>query len=109
MNEVTKSKLDVDQAKLDTKDDGLMLKLLGYLLALVIGGAIVCFIIGLIKTTVDILIVVGAILLIVALLVVWAYHALKLRIREGRYKRLLNGYKEREAEAEASAASKPEE
>lgn len=96
MDDITKARIDADNARIHAKKNSAMLKLLGYLLALVIGGAIVCFVMGLIKTVVDSLVIVGAILLIAAILIVWILHVTKAHITENRYKRLLREYEEGE-------------
>lgn len=100
MNEIQKSKTQADEARLDVKTDSVMLKLLGYLLALVIGGAIVCFVMGLIKTAIDSLIIVGACLLVVAIIIVWIYHSTKWHIREKQYKRVLKDYKAQDGDTD---------
>lgn len=84
----------MDQSFLEAKKDSVMLKLLGYLLALVIGGAIVCLVIGIIKTTIDSLLVVASALLIIAIFIVWIYHSVKWHHKEIRYKQLLRHYEE---------------
>ncbi len=86
MDQITKSRIEADDARLDTKTESAMLRLLGYLIALVIGGAIVCFVMGLIKTVIESLIIVGTILLVAAIFLVWIYHSTKSRIIRKRYK-----------------------
>ena len=87
--------LQTDMDAVKVKKDSVMLKLLGYLLAIVIGGAIVCFVIGLIKTTVDFLIIIGSVLLIIAIFIVWIYHSVKWHIQKTRYDRLIRDYQKR--------------
>lgn len=87
-------KEQMDNAFLQAKNDSVMLKLLGYLLALVIGGALVCLILGFLKTAVDSLIIIGGILLIVAIFIVWIYHSTKWHIQSNRYKKLIRQYEE---------------
>lgn len=77
-----------------------MLKILGYLLAFVIGGAIVCLVMGILKTAVDSLVIVGTVLLVFALFVVWIYNSTKAHIIEKRYKNLLRKYEENGGESE---------
>lgn len=97
-DKLIQQRLQADEDALHARKDSVMLRLLGYLLALVLGGAIVCFIIGLLKTTVDFLIIVGSVLLIVAIFIVWMYHSVKWHITEKRYRRLLNDYRARDGE-----------
>ncbi len=97
-DKLIQQRLQADEDALHARKDSVMLRLLGYLLALVLGGAIVCFIIGLLKTTVDFLIIVGSVLLIVAIFIVWMYHSVKWHITAGRYRRLLDDYRARDGE-----------
>lgn len=94
MDQLTKTRIEADDARINAKTDSTMLRLLGYLIALVIGGAIVCFVMGLIKTVIDSLIIVGAILLVAAIFLVWMYHSARSRIIRKRYKTLLRKYEE---------------
>jgi|GEM_PF-3594185 hypothetical protein len=93
-NNVIQQKKESDDSFLKAKNDSTMLKLLGYLLALVIGGAIVCLILGFLKTAVDSLVIVGGVLLLVAIFILWAYHSTKYHIMSKRYKKLIRNYEE---------------
>ncbi len=93
-NITTQQKKELDNSFLQAKKDNVMIKLLGYLLALVIGGAIVCLVLGFLKTAVDSLIIIGGILLIVAIFILWIYHSAKWHILSNRYKKLLRHYEE---------------
>lgn len=94
MDQITKARIEADDAQLHAKTNSVMLKLLAYLLALVIGGAIVCFVMGLVKTALDSLIILGVILLIVAIFLVWTYHSVRSGIIRKRYETLLRKYQE---------------
>lgn len=93
-NNVIQQKKESDDSFLKAKNDSTMLKLLGYLLALVIGGAIVCLILGFLKTAVDSLVIVGGVLLLVAIFILWEYHSTKYHIMSKRYKKLIRNYEE---------------
>ncbi len=93
-NNVIQQKKESDDSFLKAKNDSTMLKLLGYLLALVIGGAIVCLVLGFLKTAVDSLIIIGGVLLLVAIFILWAYHSAKFHIMAKRYKKLIRNYEE---------------
>ncbi|MDE6095706.1 MAG: hypothetical protein K2G52_05910 [Muribaculaceae bacterium] len=92
MDDLTKTRIEADNAEIKAHKDSYILKILGYLLALVIGGAIVCLIMGILKTAVDSLVIVGTILLVVALFILWVYNSAKAHVIEKRYKGVLRKY-----------------
>lgn len=99
MDELAKSRIAADDAIVKAHKNSVMLKILGYLLAFVIGGAIVCLVMGILKTAVDSLVIVGTVLLVFALFVVWIYNSTKAHIIEKRYKNLLRKYEENGGES----------
>lgn len=99
MNDITKSRIAADREEIKSQKGGIGLRIIGYLLALVIGGAIVCFVMGLIRTVVQSLVIVGVILLVVALVLMYLYHSVKWHSRERAYKRVLRQYEEDAPEA----------
>lgn len=94
MDDLTKSRMLADEATIKAHKNSAVLKMLGYLLALVIGGAIVCLLMGLLKTAVDSLVIVGTILLVVALFILWIYNSTRAHIMEKRYKDVLKKYEQ---------------
>ncbi len=94
-DKLLKQREAMDTAYLKAKNDSIMLKILAYLLALILGGAIVCLVMGIMKTAIDSLMIVGIILLVVAFIVVWIYHSTKMHIERKRYKKLIRSYEEK--------------
>ena len=94
MDDLTKSLIEADDAMIKAHKNSVMLKILGYLLALVIGGAIVCLLMGLLKTAVDSLVIVGTILLVAALFILWIYNSTRAHIMTKRYKDVLRKYEQ---------------
>ena len=94
MNDITKSRIQADREEIKAQKGGVGLRIIGYLLALVIGGAIVCFVMGLVRTFVQSLVIVGVILLAVALVLMYLYHSVKWHTKEAAYKRVLRKYEE---------------
>lgn len=92
MDEITKTKMEADKAYIDAHKNSTVLKILGYLLALVIGGAIVCLLMGILKTAVDSLVIVGTILLVAALFILWIYNSTRAHLIDRRYRDLLKKY-----------------
>ncbi len=102
MSEITKSRIAADREEIKSQKGGVGLRIIGYLLALVIGGAIVCFVMGLVRTVVQSLVIVGVVLLVVALVLMYLYHSVKWHMKENAYKRVLRRYEE-EAPEESSS------
>lgn len=84
---IDERRADVADNAFQVKKDSVGLKLISLLLAVLIIGGITCIIIGIVKAAVDAVFISGAVLLIVALLVLWGYHSLKYHISAKRYQR----------------------
>lgn len=89
MDKLDKTYADARTSVMRARKDSVGLRLIAYLLAFVIGGAVVCIILGIIKTAADILVIVGCVLLVIALLIMWAYHSTRAHITEKKYRQLL--------------------
>lgn len=82
-------KFKVDEARAASDRDALMLKILGWLLALIVIGIIACAILAVVHIAISAVLTVGAICLIVALILMFGYHSLRWKIRSGEYERQL--------------------
>lgn len=70
------------------------IKILGWLLAVIIAGSLICFILGLIKAVVNTLVIIAGVLLAIALVIFFLYERGKWRyhtsVYEDRLKKLEN-------------------
>ena len=101
MNDLVKSHIAANDAVIKQHQNSLALKVVSYLLAFVVIGAVVCIIIGILKTAVDALVIVGAVLLLISLFILWIYHAMKANVAEHHYKKLLDKYQEKDSTEES--------
>lgn len=75
--------IDKDKRKAD--GDKFKLKLLFWLFVIVICSMLACILIGVLKAAADMLFVIAGICLVIALLIMWGYSELKLKIHRAEF------------------------
>lgn len=78
-------KYDIERTHAESKWDKAMLQITGWLLVLSIVGVVLTVVLAILKTAVYSMIIAGSICLLVALLAMWGYHALKLGVQRRVY------------------------